>query len=127
MILIDTDVMVDILREYPHAVKWLRSIRDEEILLPGFVVMELIQGCKNKTEQRKIIKTLSFYRIEWPSSETCNNAMKVFADFHLQYNIGIIDVLIGQMAVELNLPLCTFNQKHYSCIPNISLSKPYKR
>jgi len=50
MILLDTDIMIDLLRNYPPAVVWLRSLGDEEIALPGFVVMELIQGCRNKAE-----------------------------------------------------------------------------
>ena len=51
MILLDTDIMIDLLRKYPSAFAWLASLGDEEIGLPGFVVMELIQGCKNKLEQ----------------------------------------------------------------------------
>ncbi len=50
MILVDTDIMIDIFRDYSHAIAWLDSLGNEEILLPGFVVMELIQGCRNKTE-----------------------------------------------------------------------------
>lgn len=50
MIVLDTDVMRDLLREYPPAVTWLESIGEEEVVLPGFVVMELIQGCRNKGE-----------------------------------------------------------------------------
>ncbi len=51
MILLDTDVMIDLLRQYPSALTWLDSIDDEEILLPGFVVMELIQGCKTRANK----------------------------------------------------------------------------
>lgn len=34
MILLDTDVMVDLLRQYPPAVTWLDSLGEEEIILP---------------------------------------------------------------------------------------------
>lgn len=54
MILVDTDVMIDLLHEYPPAVAWLDSLGEEEIILPGFVVMELIQGCRNKAEQQRV-------------------------------------------------------------------------
>jgi len=50
MILLDTDVMVDLLRQYPTAVAWLDSLGDDEVVLPGYVVMELIQGCSSKAE-----------------------------------------------------------------------------
>ena len=38
MILIDTDIMIDILRGYTPAIDWLVSLSDEEIVLPGFAV-----------------------------------------------------------------------------------------
>jgi hypothetical protein len=48
MILLDTDVMIDLLRQYQPAVEWLASLGEEEIVLPGFLVMELIQGCRKR-------------------------------------------------------------------------------
>jgi hypothetical protein len=51
MALLDTDIMVDVMRQYPPALVWLKSLGEEEVILPGFVVMELIQGCRNKAEQ----------------------------------------------------------------------------
>ncbi len=53
MVLLDTDIMIDFLRGYPPALIFFDALGENEILLPGFVVMELIQGCKNKTEQEK--------------------------------------------------------------------------
>ena len=63
MILPDTDVMIDLLRQYPPAVIWLESLGEEEVVLPGFVVMELIQGSRNKAEQEVVEKELSVYGI----------------------------------------------------------------
>jgi predicted nucleic acid-binding protein len=46
--------MVDDLRRYPPPIAWLASIKDEEVVLPGFVLMELIQGCRNRRDQRAL-------------------------------------------------------------------------
>jgi predicted nucleic acid-binding protein len=54
MIILDTDIMVDLLRQHPPAQNWLKALGEEEIILPGFVGMELIQGCKNKKELNKV-------------------------------------------------------------------------
>jgi len=35
--------MVDMLRDHPPAVAWLRSLGEEEIVLPAYVLMELLQ------------------------------------------------------------------------------------
>jgi tRNA(fMet)-specific endonuclease VapC len=52
MVLLDTDVMIDILRGYRPALAWLRSLDDDIIALPGFVLLELIQGCKTKKSSK---------------------------------------------------------------------------
>lgn len=127
MILVDTDVMIDLLREYSPAVAWLDSLGEEEIVPPGFVVMELVQGCRNKTEQEKVERELGVYSVVWPSSEVCDEALSVFVRYHLSHGLGILDALIGQMAVALNLPLYTFNQKHYAAIPKLETVQPYEK
>ena len=127
MILLDTDVMIDLLRQYPPAVEWLDSLGSEEIILPGFVAMELIQGCRDKAEQRELERELHSYGVAWPSPEACNEALSVFANYYLSHGLGILDALIGQMAVSLNIDLCTFNQKHYSVIPKLNTLQPYEK
>ena len=127
MILLDTDVMIDLLRQYPRSVAWLDALDEEEIVLPGFVVMELIQGCRNRVEQAKVEDTLEAYEVVWPSPETCDEALTVFAGVHLSHGLGVLDALIGQMAVTLDLPLYTFNRKHYAAIPDLKTVQPYKR
>lgn len=127
MILLDSDVMIELLRQQPAAVAWLESLGDERIMLPGFVVMELIQGCRDKMEQTKVEKTLARCKTVWPSPETCESALKLFALYRLSHNIGLLDALIGQTAVALNMPLYTFNRKHYAAIPDLQIIMPYVR
>jgi hypothetical protein len=127
MIFLDTDVVIDIFRQYPPAMAWLDPIVTEKIILSGFVVMELIQGCKNKTDQEKIERKLINYDVAWASAETGKEALSVFSRYHLSHKLGIFDALIGQTAVALNLPLYTFNQKHYSVIPNLRTVRPYEK
>jgi predicted nucleic acid-binding protein len=107
MIILDSDVMIDLLRQYSPAISWLETLGDEEIILPGFVVMELLQGCSNKVEQEKVEKVLAAFETIWPSAEVCES-LDVFARYHLSHNIGFLDALIGQTAVSLGLPLHTF-------------------
>jgi predicted nucleic acid-binding protein len=75
MALLDTDIMVDVMRQYPPALVWLKSLGEEEVILPGFVVMELIQGCRNKAEQRRVEKALKGRAVVWPSPEICDEAL----------------------------------------------------
>ena len=127
MVLLDTDVAVDLLRGYPPARAWLESLGDTEILLPGFVLMELIQGCRDKTEQEKVAALQDDFFVVWPSPRICEEALSVFSCYHLSHGIGILDALIGQTAVNLGLPLHTFNQKHYASIPDLETTQPYQK
>ncbi|NBD35800.1 MAG: PIN domain-containing protein [Chloroflexi bacterium] len=128
MILLDSDVMIDLLRQYPPAVAWFDTLEDEEdIILPGYVVMELIQGCRNKLEQERLQRELATYGVAWPSPENCDRALAIFTQYRLSHNAGLLDVLIGQTAVALDMPLCTFNQKHYQFVPGLQTIQPYER
>ena len=128
MILLDSDVMIDLLRQYPPATKWFDALdEDEEILLSGYVVMELIQGCRNRAEQERLQRALAPYGVVWLSSTDCDTALGVFTRYHLSHNAGLLDVLIGQTAVVLKVPLCTFNQRHYQFIPELQTTQPYEK
>jgi len=54
MVLLDTDVAIDVLRNHAPARTWLQGLGAAPVGLPGFVVMELLQGCQNKAEQQRV-------------------------------------------------------------------------
>ena len=60
MILLDSDVLIDLLRQYPPTIQWFDTLReDEELAVSGYVVMELIQGCRNRVEQARVQRELA--------------------------------------------------------------------
>jgi len=90
MILLDSDVMIDLLRQYPPAVKWLDALDEyEEIALSGYVVMELIQGCRNKVEQEHL-RALAPYGIVWLLPADCDKALDIFTQYRLSHNAGLL-------------------------------------
>lgn len=128
MILLYSDVMIDLLRQYPPAMKWFDTLDEEEsLLLPGYVIMELIQGCRNKIEQEKLQHELATYGTVWLTFADCDRTLDVFTEYHLSHNAGLLDVLIGQTAVALGVALYTFNQKHYRFIPGLQTIQPYEK
>jgi predicted nucleic acid-binding protein len=124
MILLDTDVMVDILRGYEPAREWLKSA--QEIGFLGLVAMELIQGCQNAREQKQLEKTLSAYQLLWPDENDCNRALLSFSSRHLSDNIGMLDALIAETAIGVNAELATFNVKHYRVLKGLQSVQPYE-
>lgn len=127
MIITDTDIIIDFLRKYPPAIEWLSFLGDEEIALPGYVVMELVQGCTNKKDLRELEIFISAFEVLWPSQETCDRALEMLVKYNLSHNLGLIDALIGQTAVSLDLPIYTFNRKHYDVIPGLVTVQPYQK
>ncbi len=127
MVLLDTDVVIDLLRQYPPALDWLDTLGDQEVALPGYVAMELLQGCRDLTEQRRLQKALEPFAVLWPPPDICDAALAVFAQNHLSLNLGLLDALIGQLAVSMNSPLHTFNQKHYAAFSELETVQPYRK
>jgi len=127
MILIDTDVMVDIMRRHPPAVAWLDSLGTEVVGIPGLVAMELLQGCRNREEQQQLEGFLRPYQRYWPSQPDCARAFDNFAAYHLSHSLGILDALIAETAVGLGIQLASFNTKHYGVLSTLQTIQPYTR
>jgi len=127
MKLVDSDVMIDILREYTPALEWLKTLNSEYIGIPGLVAMELLQGCRNSVEQHQLEKVLRSYTLYWPDRADCGRAFNDYSKYHLSHNISILDALIAETAVGLGVKLATFNQKHYRVVSNLQMIQPYER
>ncbi|NEP14500.1 MAG: type II toxin-antitoxin system VapC family toxin [Symploca sp. SIO2C1] len=126
MYLLDTDVLIDIQRGHAPALNWF-AVLSEVPSVPGFVVMELIQGAQNKPQIRKVMQLLAPLPIVWPTEADCARALSDFTAYHLSHNVGLIDTFIAACAVGCSATLCTFNMKHYRVIPGLSMEQPYSR
>ena len=126
MLLLDTDVLIDFQRNYPPAMQWLLSLTDIP-LVPGFVVMELIQDARNRKEMERSLKLTVPFAVIWPDELEANEAVRFFASYHLSHRLGLIDSLIASMAIHRDLTLCTFNVKHYRALADLHLDKPYTK
>jgi predicted nucleic acid-binding protein len=123
--LLDTDVMVDILRGHPPAVAWLAGLGSTAVALPGIVAMELIQGCRSLAEQQRLERILQRFNFHWPSAADCQGAYVDFAAYYLSNNLGLLDSLIAHTALGRSEDLATFNIKHYSVVAGLRTVQPY--
>ena len=127
MRLLDTDIVIDLARRHPPAVAWFSSLGNETLGVPGFVVLELMEGCENALAMRRLRKWLAPFPIYWPSAQDCQRALDTYAHAWLSHHIDFIDVLIGECAIGLGVPLCTFNVRHFRAIPGLATEQPYER
>lgn len=126
MILLDTDIFIDVQRGHQPAVNWFASLT-EIPHIPGFVLMELIQGAHNSEQLRQAQKLVAPFPIVWPTALDCHRALTNFTAYHLSHNLGLLDALIAACAVGLSATLCTCNHKHYRVIPDLVLEQPYDK
>lgn len=126
MYILDTDILVDIQRGRENAKNWFNNLSDIPSI-PGFVVMELIQGSRNKEQTRKVLQLVAPSPIIWATETDCERALSYFVTYHLSNSLGLLDALIAACAVGRGLTLCTFNIKHYRVIPNLVIEQPYRR
>lgn len=126
MLVLDTDVLIDVQRGHPAAAAWFSSLPDVPSV-PGLVVMELIQGARDARQIREVLRLTAPLPIVWPSADDCRRALADFTAFHLSHSLGLLDAVIGACAVGLSAVLCTFNDKHYRVVPGLVTNQPYAR
>ena len=127
MVLVDTDVPVDFLRGCAQAVRWFERLGETPVLLCGLSALELLEGCRHRKETDRLPKLLATYRIGWPGPRDFDRVLADFAVARVDRKIGILDVLIGETAVGLGLPLHTFSVRHFRAIPVLHVVEPYPR
>jgi hypothetical protein len=122
--LLDTDVLVDFFRGHAPAVNWLTNCT-LPIGIPGFVAMELVQGCRDFAEQQRVESELARFTFHWPTRIDCERAYRDFSAQRLVSGLGLLDSLIAQTAVGIGEPLATFNIKHYGAVTSLQVLQPY--
>src|SRR4051812_4434863 len=123
MDMLDTDILIDVQRNYPPAIEWFNGLAELPIV-PGFVAMELIQDARDRREVQRALRSIAPLAIAWPSASDCKQAFENFVSLHLSHNLGLIDSLIAACAVGRSARLITFNVKHYRMVPDLVTVQP---
>ena len=126
MDVLDTDILIDVQRGHPPAIDWFSQL-SELPAVPGYVVMELIQDARNGREVQEALKLTAPLRVVWPTESDCARALSDFATYHVSHGLGLLDSLIAACAIGLPANLCTFNERHYRPISDLSVVQPYAR
>lgn len=124
--LLDADVLIDIKRGHPPAVAWFNSL---SALPPvcGLAAMELLHASRDTAEFRSVRNFLSLFPILWPVPVDMIHAYDNLLSLKLAHGIGLIDTLVAATALGHNLPLATFNVKHFRVVPGLQVVQPYVR
>ncbi len=119
--LVDTDVVIWYLRGHEAAARLLDSLPD--LRLSAITWMELVQGCRNRLELRRLKDDVSRRRaLILPLSESISARAMALVEAHfLRDGLLLADALIAATAIEHGLRLSSANGKHFRSIPGLVL------
>lgn len=124
--LLDTDALIDIERLFPAADAWLSTLPALPFV-SGFAAIELLNGCHSRADHRRVERFLHPFPVLWPTEADMNFALKNLTPLRLSNGLGMIDALIAATALGRNLPLVTFNIRHFRAVPGLITVQPYVR
>lgn len=124
-VLLDTAVLVDLLRGFPLAQTWLQAHPDLHCYISDIVLLELYAGCRNNQERDRLDDFRSRFAPLHLTADDTIWAVETFRRFRLSHGIGILDALVAAPAARLKLILLTCNLRHFEFIPDIRVQRPY--
>lgn len=120
--IVDTDILVDAARQVSEAVDCLADIERRSVLAVSIITeMELLVGCRNSAEWRKIERFLQRFEILTLSDPICQAALNLLRQYRLSHGLLIADALIAASALAMDQPLVSKNQRDYRFISGLQL------
>ncbi len=116
--LLDTSVIIDLLRKYLPAEQWL--LQQADIGISVFVWMEVIQGTRSKFDQAFALKTLGKYPMIQSMPDDVDWALNQLTRLQLRVQVEAFDCLIASASHRLQVPLYTINLKQYDANPGFT-------
>ena len=94
------------------------------LLVNSIIEMELLQGVRNKQEQRIVEKKLNAFRLLSMQQAIFDLATQFVRCYRLSHGLALPDAIIGATAVYYQIPLLTYNLKDFKFLPDIQLACP---
>ncbi len=122
MILLDTNVLIEILKDNPKTQQKLASLQ-APFSISSITAMELICGARNKRETQKLSQFLQLFDLVQVNEFISATALQLITQYAKSHTLDIPDALIAAAALENNASLLTYNVKDFKYIPQLILIK----
>ncbi len=115
----DTDIFIWVERGHKKAADLLEKSSVRKISIQTF--MELLQGARNKVEQKNIRDFIKQCNISvLPFTENIGHRAAIYIEeYAMSTGMRAGDAIIAATAMENDLELITSNKKHYAAIVNL--------
>lgn len=123
MVVLDTNIIIDHLRQSQDKLTYLRELTekltDEEFTISIISIQELYEGksTKNETSQKKLLRTISSFRILSYTYEVAKFAGEIARDSISKLDLA--DAAIAATAIVNKASLATLNKKDFQDITDL--------
>ncbi len=126
--IIDTDILIDLLRNKKETVAFVTQMEEKRVLLSTTVInaFELYHGAhKSKNRRKNLLATKKLLNKLFVFPLTPRSAQKagrIYADLELKgQSIGLRDTFIGAIALTNGVSVTTRNTEHFRKIWNLKI------
>jgi predicted nucleic acid-binding protein len=123
-ILIDTDIVIDLLRGDRQALAYFKSNSDK-ICFSAITVAEIYSGIKGKREESEVERLFSIFPVVAATNEIAREAGRFVKQYRPSHSVEIPDAVIAATCLLSGSDLCTLNSKHYPMFKD--LKPPYRK
>ncbi|MGL4437879.1 MAG: PIN domain-containing protein [Bosea sp. (in: a-proteobacteria)] len=121
-ILIDTCIIIDVLRGHATALAWLKR-QPEELSVCATSISEVRAGERGISEKMRFDRLLEQFVLVTIDADVTERAGVLLRQFAKSHGVGLGDAQIAAAAMAKNMPLATHNLRHFPMFPH--LTAPY--
>jgi predicted nucleic acid-binding protein len=122
LVFVDTDILIDVGRGIDEAATCLQAIEQQSAMAISVVTqMELIVGCRNKSELNALEHFLNRFAIVGINDNISQTAVDLLKRYRLSHCLLIADALIAATAIFEDSSLISKNQRDYRFIESLRL------
>ena len=106
MIVLDTDVLIDILNDNQSTIEKIQSF-DSKLAISSLTVMELLYGALNEEEVKKLENFFTLFEIININEEISKQSISLIKTYSRSHKLDTSNSLIASTALTLDIPLFT--------------------
>ena len=123
MILFDTCIMIEYLKDNIDIVNLVNKINIDNIFISDIIIMELYIGALDNSDLKYIQRRISNFRKLDTNQNIIGLAKDIVSKYCLSHRCKMNDSIIASTSIIYDIDLFTYNLKDFKYIPGIKLFK----
>jgi predicted nucleic acid-binding protein len=119
LLVVDTDVLIDYLRDQAQAVVWLEENAERALAVSAVTLAELYVGVREGEERRRLDAFSAAFDVLQLDRPTAVQAGLWRRHYGRSHGTGLADALIAASVDAVGGRLVTLNQRHFPMLPNV--------